>query len=141
MQLVIRGTAKTDAGYALFIVASHGIALAMMFPAAFCAGMTLPLVTYALLRAATASVRSARCTARTRWAAIVGVVFAAHVGMPLLGVEGPDHGAGAALDVALGLRAALAARRRRPDARPGAAPVGRSAGRLAGLRWRRSPRW
>jgi len=49
MQLVIKGTAKTDAGYGIFLLASHGIALAIMFPATFCAGMTLPLITYALL--------------------------------------------------------------------------------------------
>src|SRR5690242_18764975 len=51
MQAVIRGLAKTGSGYAMFLLASHGIALAIMFPATFCAGMTLPLITYALLRA------------------------------------------------------------------------------------------
>src|SRR5262249_61947044 len=50
MQLVIQALARTDSGYALFLVASHGIAIAIMFPATFCAGMTLPLITYALLR-------------------------------------------------------------------------------------------
>jgi hypothetical protein len=102
MQLVIRGTAKTDAGYGIFLVASHGIALAMMFPAAFCAGMTLPLATYALLAAGHGERSIGAVYAANTLGAIVGVVFAAHVGLPLLGLKGLIT-AGAALDVALGL--------------------------------------
>ncbi|MCG6875130.1 MAG: fused MFS/spermidine synthase, partial [Betaproteobacteria bacterium] len=48
MQLVIKGTAQTDSGYAIFLVSSHAIALVVMLPATFCAGMTLPLITYVL---------------------------------------------------------------------------------------------
>ena len=48
---VIQGLAKTPSGHSLFLLASHGIALAVMLPATFCAGMTLPLITFALLRA------------------------------------------------------------------------------------------
>ncbi|TMH85131.1 MAG: spermidine synthase, partial [Betaproteobacteria bacterium] len=51
MQAVMNALAKTEAGYTLFLFSSHGIALAIMFPATFCAGITLPLITYALLRA------------------------------------------------------------------------------------------
>ena len=79
-----------------------------MFPAAFCAGMTLPLITYALLRARrTASAPSARCTPPTRWARSLGVLLAAHVGLPLLGLKGTII-AGAAVDVAARPRAAVA---------------------------------
>src|SRR5437773_226695 len=49
MQAVMNALAKTETGYTLFLLSSHGIALAIMFPATFCAGITLPLITYALL--------------------------------------------------------------------------------------------
>jgi spermidine synthase len=102
MQLVIQGTAKTDAGYGIFLAASHGIALAVMFPATFCAGMTLPLITYALLRSGHGERSIGAVYASNTLGAIVGVVLAAHVGMPVLGLKGLIS-AGALVDVALGL--------------------------------------
>lgn len=58
-----------DFGYALFLLASHGIALAIMFPASFCAGMTLPLITYVLPPVwLMANAPSARSMAPTPWA-------------------------------------------------------------------------
>jgi predicted membrane-bound spermidine synthase len=102
MQLVIQGTAKTDAGYGIFLFASHGIALAIMFPATFCAGMTLPLITYALLARGHGERAIGGVYAANTLGAIAGVVFAAHVGMPWLGLKGLIT-AGAALDLALGL--------------------------------------
>src|SRR5882762_5890239 len=50
MRWLILNLHRSDRGYTLFLFSSHGIALAIMFPAAFCAGITLPLITYALLR-------------------------------------------------------------------------------------------
>ena len=121
MQLVIHGTAKTDAGYGIFLVASHGIALAVMFPAAFCAGMTLPLITYALLAGGHGERSIGAVYASNTLGAIAGVVFAAHLGMPLLGLKGLVT-AGAALDIALGLvllwRLAIGGQLRRLASRP-----------------------
>jgi hypothetical protein len=102
MQLVIRGTAKTDAGYGIFLIASHGIALAIMLPATFCAGMTLPLITYALLGAGHGERSIGAVYAANTLGAITGVVLAAHVGMPLLGLKGLIV-AGGLIDVGLGL--------------------------------------
>ncbi len=102
MQVVIRGAAKTDAGYGIFLLASHGIALAIMFPATFCAGMTLPLITYALLARGHGERSIGAVYASNTLGAIVGVVLAAHVGMPLIGLKGLIT-VGAAIDVALGL--------------------------------------
>src|SRR6266699_3384600 len=100
MRAVMNGLAKTDTGYTLFLLSSHGIALAIMFPATFCAGMTLPLITFALLghgEKAIGAVYSANTLG-----SILGVFAAAHIGMPLLGLKGLIS-AGAVLDVALGL--------------------------------------
>ncbi|MCC6611129.1 MAG: spermidine synthase [Burkholderiales bacterium] len=102
MQLVVSGTAKTDAGYAIFLFSSHAIALAVMLPATFCAGMTLPLITYALLGAGHGERSIGAVYASNTLGSIVGVFAAAHLGMPLLGLQRLIT-TGAAIDVALGL--------------------------------------
>ena len=102
MQAVIKALAKTDSGYALFLASSHGIALAIMFPATFCAGMTLPLLTYALFASGHGEKSIGAVYSANTLGSIVGVFAAAHIGLPLLGLKGLMI-AGAALDVALGL--------------------------------------
>ncbi len=102
MQGVIRGTAKTDAGYVIFLAASHGIAMLVMLPAAFCAGMTLPLITFALFRSRHGERAIGSVYAANTLGSILGVVIAAHVLMPLVGLKLLVV-TGAALDVALGL--------------------------------------
>ena len=102
MQSVMQALAKTDSGYLMYLLSSHGIALLIMFPATFCAGMTLPLITYTLLRGGHGEKAIGAVYAANTLGAIVGVIVAAHIGMPLLGLKGLLS-AGAALDVALGL--------------------------------------
>ena len=102
MQIVIQALARTDAGYALFLVSSHGIALAVMFPATFCAGMTLPLITYTLLRGGQGEKAIGAVYSANTLGSILGVFFAAHIGMPFLGLKGLIA-CGAALDAGLGL--------------------------------------
>ena len=50
MQWILETVTKDDTGYFLFNLSSNGIAMIIMFPATFCAGMTLPLITTILLR-------------------------------------------------------------------------------------------
>ena len=50
MAALVNALPKTDAGWTQFNLASHAIAFAVMLPATFLAGMTLPLFTYALMR-------------------------------------------------------------------------------------------
>ena len=102
MQSIMKALAKTDSGYLMYLLSSHGIALAIMFPATFCAGMTLPLITYTLLRGGHGEKAIGAVYAANTLGAIAGVIVAAHIGMPLLGLKGL-LAAGAALDVALGL--------------------------------------
>jgi spermidine synthase len=102
MQVVIQALARTDSGYALFLISSHGIALAIMFPATFCAGMTLPLITYSLLRGGEGEKAIGAVYSANTLGSILGVFFAAHIGMPLLGLKGLIA-CGAALDAGLGL--------------------------------------
>jgi spermidine synthase len=102
MQWVIQALAKSEAGYKLFLLSSHGIALAIMFPATFCAGMTLPLITYTLLRAGYGERSIGAVYASNTLGSIAGVFAAAHIGLPMLGLKG-SIAAGAAIDVLLGL--------------------------------------
>ncbi len=93
---------KTDAGYALFNLSSHAIALAIMLPTTFCAGMTLPLITYALIKQGVGERSIGAVYAANTAGAILGVFFAVHVAMPLFGLKGLIT-CGAGLDMALGL--------------------------------------
>ncbi|MEA3192495.1 MAG: spermidine synthase [Betaproteobacteria bacterium] len=88
MEALMRGLAHNDAGYALFNLAGGGIAAMVMLPATFCAGMTLPLITGALLRNGFGEAAVGRVYAANTFGAIAGVVFAVHVGLPVLGIKG-----------------------------------------------------
>ena len=100
MQWLVQSLSPTEPGYAAFNVVSHGIALAVMFPAAFCAGMTLPLITKTLLAAGSGERAIGQVYAANTAGSIVGVLAAVHFGLPLLGVKGLII-AGAAIDLVL----------------------------------------
>src|SRR5262249_22166250 len=51
MRVIIAMFDQTSAGYTGFNLARYGVCLAVMLPATFCAGMTLPLITKILLTA------------------------------------------------------------------------------------------
>jgi predicted membrane-bound spermidine synthase len=102
MQFTVRALAHSDGGYAIFNLISHGISLSIMFPAAFCAGMTLPLLTASLLRAGAGERAIGQVYAANTAGAIVGVIAAVHLGLPLLGLKGLIV-AGALVDLALGV--------------------------------------
>ena len=96
---------RTDLGYAWFSLASHGIAMAIMLPATFCAGTTLPLITHVLLRRGFGEKSIGAVYSWNTVGAIAGVFLAVHLGMDLLGLKGLVV-LGAAMDIAAG--AALA---------------------------------
>src|SRR6266542_808918 len=102
MRWLVTSLPKSDAGYLVFNLASNAIALAVMLPATFCAGMTLPLITSILLSEGSGEKSIGSVYAANTVGAIAGVFFAIHVGMPLLGLKGLLV-AGAALDVTLGV--------------------------------------
>jgi len=102
MQWLLQALTRTDQGYVLFVLASHGLALAIMLPATFCAGMTLPLVTYTLLQRGVGERSIGAVYAANTTGAIAGVLFTVHFGMPVLGLKNSIV-AGAALDIFLGI--------------------------------------
>ncbi|HMC43757.1 MAG TPA: fused MFS/spermidine synthase, partial [Caballeronia sp.] len=102
MQALVSVLPKTEAGYTQFNLASHAIASVIMLPAAVCAGMTLPLITYALIRSGIGERSIGLVYGANTVGAIVGVLFAVHIGMPLLGLKNLIV-TGAAVDIALGV--------------------------------------
>jgi len=102
MQWIVKTCGKTDTGYALFNLFSNAMALAIMLPATFCAGMTLPLITFLLIREGHGERSIGAVYAANTVGAIIGVFFAIHVGMPSLGLKGLIT-FGASLDIALGV--------------------------------------
>jgi spermidine synthase len=102
MALLMQGLARTETGYLLFNLTGQGLSALVMLPATFCAGMTLPLITVALLRDGAGEAAIGRVYAANTLGAIAGVLFALHVGLPGLGLKGTLL-AGALLDVLLGL--------------------------------------
>jgi len=102
MGWLLQALDTTDAGYAGFSFASHAIALSVMLPTTFMAGMTLPLFTYVLLQKGFGEASIGQIYASNTIGAITGVVFAVHIGLPMLGLKGLIV-VGAILDIGLGL--------------------------------------
>jgi predicted membrane-bound spermidine synthase len=102
METLLKGLARSATGYALFNLSGAAIAALVMLPATFFAGMTLPLITAALLRRGAGEAAIGQVYAANTLGAIAGVVVAVHVGLPHFGLKGTLI-AGALVDVALGL--------------------------------------
>ena len=99
---MIASTSRTDGGYVLTTIAGFAASLLVMFPSAFCAGMTLPLATQALTARGHGEASIGRVYAANTAGCIAGALFATHAGMELAGVKGLT-GVGAGLDLAMGL--------------------------------------
>jgi len=128
MAWVLDAVGRTDAGYAVYILLATLICLLVMLPATFMAGMTLPLITYHLLRSREGERSIGHVYAVNTLGAIIGVILAVHVGLPALGLKGTLI-AGAAIDVALGIGLLLAFR----SAAGNRAGLGWSAAGVAGI--------
>jgi len=102
MQVLMDTVARSAHGYAAFNTGSHLIALLVMFPAAFCAGMTLPLITHVLLVRSSGERAIGAVYAANTVGAIAGVALATHLAMPSLGLKGLLV-LGAGIDIALGI--------------------------------------
>jgi predicted membrane-bound spermidine synthase len=84
---LMEALAKTDAGYGMFNLGTAAIAIAIMLPAAFFAGTTLPLFTVALLRNGLGERAIGRVYAWNTLGSILGVFAAIHFLIPTLGLK------------------------------------------------------
>jgi spermidine synthase len=98
----IQAFTRSDGGYVAFNLVSQSIALMIMLPATFCAGMTLPVLTHALMRRGAGEKAIGTIYSANTLGAIVGVLLTVHMLMPLIGVKGVIL-TGACIHVALGL--------------------------------------
>lgn len=89
-------------GYRLFTVAKYAIALSVMLPATFCAGITLPLITRILLGAGSGERAIGAVYSVNTLGSIVGAGLAALVLMPWLGLKLLLVGGGV-IDMVLGI--------------------------------------
>lgn len=93
---------ENEQGYRLYNVARYGIALAVMLPPTFCAGITLPLITRTLLGAGHGERAIGTVYAWNTLGSILGVALASLWLMPLLGLRVLLI-VGGAIDLALGV--------------------------------------
>ena len=101
MEWALRVLRHDDAAYPVFNLFSHALAFAVMLPATFLAGMTLPLFTFALLRNGQGERAIGQVYAANTLGAIAGVLLTVHLLMPEFGVKVALI-LGAALDILLG---------------------------------------
>lgn len=94
--------AKTEEAFPLYSIYKYLLCLALMFPAAFCAGMTLPLITWRLLRDTGRESFTGLVYGWNTIGSIVGAALGGLVLIPLLQLKWTIF-AGAALDILLGL--------------------------------------
>jgi predicted membrane-bound spermidine synthase len=94
--------ARNDSGYAGFTIARYGLCLAIMLPATFCAGMTLPLITRTLLAKGSGERAIGAVYAWNTLGSIIGVVAGGLILLPLIGLKLMLM-AGAAIDMGLGI--------------------------------------
>jgi spermidine synthase len=94
--------AKTEEAFPLYSVYKYLLCLALMFPAAFCAGMTLPLITWRLIRDTGREASTGLVYGWNTVGSIIGAAMAGLVLIPVLQLKWTIF-AGAALDILLGL--------------------------------------
>ena len=84
---ILSALSRSDGGYTLYEFATAAVALVVMFPAAFLAGMTLPLFTLALLRSGADERAIGRVYAANTLGSIAGVALMMHLLIPTMGVR------------------------------------------------------
>jgi predicted membrane-bound spermidine synthase len=78
---------RSAPAYPMFNLFSHALAFAVMLPATFCAGMTLPLFTVVLLRGGRGERAIGQVYAANTLGAIAGVLVTVHVLLPATGLK------------------------------------------------------
>lgn len=92
---------RKDSTYPIYLFFSGFIAILIMLPATFCAGMTLPLITRLILRTNKGESGIGFVYSANTLGAIIGIFLSVHLIMPLLGLKNLI-GIAAAIDVMLG---------------------------------------
>jgi hypothetical protein len=102
ISVLVKTFTRSDTGYTGFTLAKYALCLLVMFPATFCAGMTLPLITRTLLANRSGERAIGAVYAWNTLGSIVGVIFGGLILLPLIGLK-PMLMVGAAIDIGIGL--------------------------------------
>lgn len=94
--------APSASGYLFYNFATAAIAIVIMLPAAFFAGMALPVLTFALLRRGAGESAIGKAYALNTLGAILGVFAMVHLAMPAIGLK-LSMVIAASIDLALGI--------------------------------------
>lgn len=113
MSWLMSAVRRSAAGYDVFLLGSHALALLVMLPATFCAGTTLPLITHALLRDGHGERAIGRVYAANTLGAIAGVLLTVHLLLPWWGLCDAMV-IGAAIDLMVGVALLAQGRARVP---------------------------
>jgi spermidine synthase len=87
MAALIQTVQANENGYRAFLLTRYALALLVMLPATFCAGMTLPLITRVLMRSGAGEPAIGAVYAINTLGSIGGVILAGLVLMPALGLK------------------------------------------------------
>ncbi len=107
MQAVMARLPRSDLGYLGYNVAGYLISAGIMVPAAFCAGMTLPLLTFVLYSQGRGEAEIGAVYGWNTLGSIAAIALGSLVLMPLLGLKNLLV-LGAGIDIALGVGLAAA---------------------------------
>lgn len=102
MSWMLHALQRSDAGWTVFNLGSSLLSVAVMLPTTLMAGMTLPLITYTLLRSPMGERSIGHVYGVNTLGGILGVIVAVHLALPLLGLKGALI-LGGTIDVALGI--------------------------------------
>lgn len=102
MSFILSAIQRKDETYPLYLVLSGLIAVVLMLPTTFCAGMTLPLITRLIIKTKKREKGIGYVYSANTLGAIVGIFLSVHVVLPMLGLKNLI-GIGAAVDLLLGL--------------------------------------
>ena len=99
---LLNAVQSSEGGYQLFTIARYGLSLAIMLPATFAAGITLPLITRTLMTSGRGEKAIGYVYGINTLGSIVGVVLAGLILLPVVGLKSLLI-YGAILDIALGI--------------------------------------
>lgn len=88
MEFILSSLKRSEQGYTIFILTNHVLALLIMLPATIFAGMTLPLVTHILFNKHKSDKVIGHVYAVNTLGAIIGVVIAMNILLPMTGTKG-----------------------------------------------------
>ncbi len=87
IEVVFSMVQRSSSGYSAYAVASYVIAASLLLPPAFLAGMTLPLITHALIERGQGEASVGKCYAWNAAGSIAGVFATSHLLLPAFGLK------------------------------------------------------